>query len=247
MAAKYGMLGDRPPEVMGLAETMSELAISGYSRPPPNKIRYKIFSHSQLDPFNTLNNPDYNSRRRNAITIQDPYPYNLISQPNGFVDQANAFENSFMLQRMEELQQRLGSLDPYELSLGKTPTDPHIVPPPPSPVPFSSPANPPNPANPDEFGDVCHPGKRKVPYSRRQIGRISLHQDLQAITPKSELSLPECILRKYTAKQSNALVLYQPPVNLIEKLLQAESEEKESASEEELDMNDTEECELMFD
>jgi len=179
-------------------------------------------------------------RRRNAITIQDPYPYELMGQPNGFVDLPNSFESSFMLQRMEELQQRLGNLNPYEIKLGKMPSESQIVPPPPSPVPFAS--------GHEDLGEFCGPTKRKIPTNRRQIGRISLHQDLQAITPKSEISLPESILRSFTEKQSNALVLYQPPVNLIEKFLKKEKEEKDSTSDEEIVTNDCEDdYEKMFD
>jgi hypothetical protein len=39
MACKLGVSGDRPPEIKILTETMSELAISSLTQPPPSKIR----------------------------------------------------------------------------------------------------------------------------------------------------------------------------------------------------------------
>jgi hypothetical protein len=127
---------------------------------------------------------------------------------------------------MEELRKRLRNLNPYEMSADKSPTETQVPPPPSSPIPFFS--------EHDEMGDFCGPSKRKIPSSRCQISRISLHKDLQAVSPVSEMTLPKIILRKFFKKQSNALVLYHPPVNLVKKL-QGESEEKIASIGEDLD------------
>jgi hypothetical protein len=92
----------RPQEELGLSDTMSELAISDCAQPPPNKIR-----------------------RRNALTIDDPNPPLFHFHTAGdapaleqqLPNQPDAFERSFLLQRMEELQKRLGGANLSENDL----------------------------------------------------------------------------------------------------------------------------------
>jgi hypothetical protein len=61
------------------------------------------------------------------------------------------------------------------------------------------------------------PLKRKVPAksSKREIDRISLHSDLQSYQPRNDFGLPDTLLRRYRSNKCNALVLYQPPIDLL--------------------------------
>ena len=186
---------ERPPEVGCLSDTLSELAISDCAQPPPNKIR-----------------------RRNAITIQDhPHPQvfqfqdadmtsQLPTHPRHHHPHQDAFESSFLLQRMEELQKRLGGANLAEMS-SRNFED--ISPPPPSPDPYE-----------DDYQDYSGPVKRKVPTKKqkKEIDKISLHADLQTYKPRTDFDLPDSLVRRYRSNKCNALVLYQPPINLVAQL-----------------------------
>ncbi len=189
----------RPPEITCLSDTMSELAISDCAQPPPNKIR-----------------------RRNAITIQDPNPSvfqfndaNLADQPQHSHHQ-DAFESSFLLQRMEELQKRLGGSTLGDMKVDTSRTFADVSPPPPSPDPYRD----------DDYPDFSGPVKRKVPsksQKQKEIDKISLHADLASFKPRGDLDLPDSLLRRYRANKCNALVLYQPPIDLVAQLREQEN------------------------
>lgn len=182
----------RPAELTGLSETMSELAISDYAPPPPSKIR-----------------------RRNALTIHDPNPPTFhFANEQQLPNQPDSFERSFLLQRMEELQNRLGGANLVEGDPGFGKNFEEISPPPPSPDPYS-----------EDYHDFTGPLKRKVAgrkSSKKEIERISLHADLATYRPQNDFGLPESLLRSYRANKCNALVLYQPPLDLLAQLKQGE-------------------------
>jgi len=190
----------RAQEVTGLSETMSELAISDCAQPPPSKIR-----------------------RRNALTIQDTnlliFQFSDADMTNmqQLPQQPDAFERSFLLQRMEELQKRLGGANLSEYSNGGAP-ERHfddISPPPPSP----------DRSGCDDFQDFSGPVKRKIAAKKpeREIEKISLHADLQSFKRRDDFGLPDSLLRRYRSNKCNALVLYQPPVDLLAQLKEREN------------------------
>ena len=118
---------------------------------------------------------------------------------------------------MEELQKRLGGANLSEYSNGSAP-ERHfddISPPPPSPDRSSS----------DDFNDFPGPVKRKIASKKsdREIEKISLHADLQSFKRREDFGLPESLLRCYRANKCNALVLYQPPVDLLAQITERDN------------------------
>ena len=153
--------------------------------------------------------------------------------------QPSAFESSFLLQRVEELQTRLygskledmsGSDDSRNFDDSRTFRN--ISPPPPSPDPYG-----------EEYQEYLGPVKRKVPtksQAQKEIDKISLHSDLTSFKPRTDFDLPDSLLRRYRSNKCNALVLYQPPIDLLAQLQEKEKNDEEEASEENDEMNETE-------
>ena len=154
--------------------------------------------------------------------------------------QPSAFESSFLLQRVEELQTRLygskledmsGSDDSRNFDDSRTFRN--ISPPPPSPDPYG-----------EEYQEYLGPVKRKVPtksQAQKEIDKISLHSDLTSFKPRTDFDLPDSLLRRYRSNKCNALVLYQPPIDLLAQLQEKEkNDDEEEASEETDEMNETE-------
>jgi hypothetical protein len=148
--------------------------------------------------------------------------------------QPSAFESSFLLQRVEELQSRLCGSNLEEMS-GDTydgsRTFRNISPPPPSPDPYG-----------EEYQEFLGPVKRKVATknaAQKEIDKISLHSDLTSFKPRTDFDLPDSLLRRYRSNKCNALVLYQPPINLMAQLQEKEKEENEADAETD-EMNETE-------
>jgi hypothetical protein len=149
--------------------------------------------------------------------------------------QPSAFESSFLLQRVEELQTRLSGSKLEDMS-GSNDTPnfdkdfQNISPPPPSPDPYG-----------EEYQEFLGPVKRKVPtksHAQKEIDKISLHSDLTSFKPRTDFDLPESLLRRYRSNRCNALVLYQPPVDLIAQL--QEKDNDNDANEETTEMSETE-------
>ena len=145
--------------------------------------------------------------------------------------QPSAFESSFLLQRVEELQTRLygskledmsGSDDSRNFDDSRTFRN--ISPPPPSPDPYG-----------EEYQEYLGPVKRKVPtksQAQKEIDKISLHSDLTSFKPRTDFDLPDSLLRRYRSNKCNALVLYQPPIDLLAQLQEKEKNDDEEASQE---------------
>jgi hypothetical protein len=211
----------RPPEVNCLSDTLSELAISDCAQPPPNKIR-----------------------RRNAITIHDhPNPPVFQFQDADMSSaqlpahhrrhqEQDAFESSFLLQRMEELQKRLGVV---EMSSDGSRSFEDVSPPPPSPDPYD-----------DDYQDFSGPVKRKIPTKnhKKEIDKISLHADLQTYKPRTDFDLPDSLLRRYRSNKCNALVLYQPPIDMVAQLKEQENNNFVSFEEKTNNSDDSNEAEM---
>ena len=143
--------------------------------------------------------------------------------------QTSAFESSFLLQRVEELQDRLGGSKLEDMSgnngfdFDGNRTFRNISPPPPSPDPYG-----------EEYQEFLGPVKRKIPtksQAQKEIDKISLHSDLTSFQPRTDFDLPDSLLRHYRSNKCNALVLYQPPIDLIAQLKEKENKKNEDDDE----------------